>query len=248
MNSQTSTAQTADNPAWNELLGAVPSQLHGVIKPHLQKWDQGVQERFQKVHSDYEPWKPYAEAGISPDEVNYALNLLEAINTDPQRVYDALAQHLGIKGVPQNGSYPEQGESGTDEGGFEDPRLQELEEGYKNLAQITLAQHQKEQDAEADAELDKYLKTLTEKFGEYDERYVLAMIGAGVDGEEAVQSFQEMVNTAKTAQNRPPSPTVMSPGGGLPSQTVNPNLMNEKDRKALLASMLQAASQQNRTP
>lgn len=236
---------TGDNPAWADLLNILPTQLHGVVKPQLQKWDQGVQQKFQQVHSEYEPWKGLIDAGLSPDDVQYAVSIMNVINEDPQKLYDTLGEYLGIS----NGANSEQGGADDSEGSddeYTDPRIQELEQGYQNLAQIALAQHQEREEAEADAELDNYLGQLKEQYGEYDEQYVLALMASGADGEQAVQQFQQLVEQAKVQQNRPPAPTIMGPGGGLPSQQINPSELNGKGRRELVANMLKGAAEQNR--
>jgi len=228
-----------DNPAWNDLLGILPTQLHGVVKPHLQKWDQGVNERFQQVHSQYQPWKNIADQGIAPDDVMQAMTILQTINENPQQVYEALAEHLGIG---------EQGDAevGDEEYGAEeevDPRIAQLQQGYENMAAIIVGQHEEQQQAQEDQELDDYLSGLTEKFGEYDERYVLAMMDSGMSGEDAVQSFQNLVSEKASAINRPSAPSILSPGGGTPSQAINPAELDDKGRRSLVAQMLQSVAQ-----
>lgn len=233
-----------DNPAWNDLLGVLPTQLHPIVKPHLQKWDQGVQQRFQQVHSQFEPWQQLADQGLSPDDVMQALGILQTINDDPQRVYEALAEHLGVNGE-QGGAGEEEEEPAYGES-YQDPRFDELQSGFQNMAQIMLAQHQEQVDAEEDQALDSHLNELKEKFGEYDERYVLAMMDTGMSGEDAVQSYQQLLSQSAGQINRPPAPTILSPGGGSPSQAVNPSELTDKGRRDLVAQMLQAASQQKK--
>lgn len=231
-----------DNPAWGELLNVLPSQLHGVVKPHLQKWDQGVQQRFQQVHSQYEPWQGIADQGVTPDDVMQALGILQTINDDPQRVYEALAEHLGVGADEQGGAGEEEEFSGNEE--YQDPRYDELQGQFQNMAQIMLAQHEQAVAEEEDQALDSHLSELTEKFGEYDERYVLAMMDTGMSGEDAVQQYQQLISQTAGQINRPPAPKILNPGGGLPSQAVNPSELTDKGRRDLVAQMLSAAAQQ----
>lgn len=231
-----------DNPAWGELLGVIPTQLHPIVKPHLQKWDQGVQQRFQQVHSQYEPWQNISDQGVTPDDVVQALGILQTINDDPQRVFEALAEHLGVS---LDG---EQGEAETDEGvqEFNDPRFDELQSTVQNMANIILAQHQQQTEAEEDAALDAHLNDLKEKFGDYDERYVLAMMDTGMSGEDAVQQYQQLLSGAASQINRPPAPRILTPGGGLPSQAVNPSQLTDKGRRNLVVQMLESAQRESR--
>src|SRR5215510_13309568 len=80
----------AINPAWNEMLGGIPSEYHSQVIPHLQKWDKGVNDRFQQVHSQYEGYRPFIENQVSPEDINFSMGLLNAINNDPIAVQQAL--------------------------------------------------------------------------------------------------------------------------------------------------------------
>src|SRR5216117_1810141 len=70
---QGQTEEIAHNPAWDGLLGKLPSQYHQAILEDLKSWDQNYNTGIQKVHSQYEPWKPFIENQVEPDEVNNAL-------------------------------------------------------------------------------------------------------------------------------------------------------------------------------
>src|SRR5678815_523547 len=77
---------TGGNPAWQDILNVLPDSLHSTVKPALEKWDQGVQQRFQTVHSQYEPFKPFLDSGVDPQNINYALAILDKIENDPRSI------------------------------------------------------------------------------------------------------------------------------------------------------------------
>src|SRR6266496_4647872 len=83
------------NPAWNDLLEVVPSQLHSLVTPYLQKWDKNYQEGINKVHSQYEPYKSYIDNEIQPGQIDYALQLMQAIESRPAEVIKALQEWSG---------------------------------------------------------------------------------------------------------------------------------------------------------
>src|SRR6187399_3584926 len=87
---------TGNNPAWNKFLEVVPQDLHEKVTPLLQKWDSGVQDRFNKVHSEYEPWKGLKESGVDPELAQFGVNLVSALQNDPQMVFKALQEHYGF--------------------------------------------------------------------------------------------------------------------------------------------------------
>src|SRR5213592_3195837 len=72
------------NPAWTDLLNELPQELHSKVTPVLQTWDKGVQDRFNKVHSEYEPWKTITKSGVDPETAQFALNLLNSVNNQPE--------------------------------------------------------------------------------------------------------------------------------------------------------------------
>lgn len=235
------------NPAWNDVLSVLPDQFHQMVTPHFEKWDQAANSRVESVNSQlkqFEAYKPFAEHGISSDEIEQGLRLIYEVNNNPQNVYDALAKAYNFgqaAAAPNNTS-----ESGEAETSQADPRYDQLQNGLQLVSQIVLADAQAKQAAQADWALDKELNELKEKHGEYDEKYVLAMMQNGMSGEEAVQAF----NNLKTnfAQNRPFAPNILSTasgGAGVPSNAIDPTKLSSKDTKSLVAQMLEAAARQN---
>jgi hypothetical protein len=229
------------NPAWNEFLQVVPQELHGQVTPILEKWDKGVQDRFQKVHSEYEPWKGIIDTGASPDEVNWALNLLNAVNTNPELVYRALKENYKFDDQPAEGSNTGQGQNEPNQDDPYAARFAEIERQNQIMAQTLLAQREAEMQAQQDAELDKELTGLRKKYGDFDEDYVLGKMFNGMTGENAVKAFVEMRDRLM-AQG--PKPLIMGGGGGIPGNNTDVRKLDDSGTKNLVAQMLQAAAQQ----
>lgn len=120
--------QTNGNPAWNELLSAVPQEFH----PHLQKgfgeWDKGVQQRFQKVQQQYAPYKELADLKVDPTEINEAMQFRHLLQTSPKEVFDWLQeQHkFGQVSQGQEENKVETLELDENEAFFNDPRYKEV--------------------------------------------------------------------------------------------------------------------------
>jgi hypothetical protein len=246
---------TGINPAWNELLSELPSSLHNVVTPHLQKWDKNYQEGIGKVHSEYEPWKPFIDNGFTPDQVNYGLQLLDTIQNDPQRVYEALAQHLGVSTQEaQQIVEGQEGQQGLEEQGQNQPidiathpQFQQMSEMVNTMAQLLVQQNSQNEEIEADEAFDAELKAAHDKHGDFDERYVIMQMLAneeqGMTLDQAVQSYKEFVNGILSGA-RKPGPTILSPGGQTPSGQTPPSQLEGKDRRAMVAAMLQSHAQQ----
>lgn len=235
--------ESQGNPAWNEFLQVVPQELHSQVTPVLQKWDQGVNERFNKVHSEYEPYKPFKDAGIPPEDLQFAVNLMNSLTEDPQTVYKAIGEFYKLN-TPEPGSNSGQGQSGppTEQDDPYSSRFSEIERQNQILAQHFIQQREAQENAQADYELDSELASLRQKYGDYDERYVLALMQNGMGGDEAVQQFQSFV-TNEAAKYRP-KPLIMGGGGGLPGQRTDPKKMSDAETKNYVAQILAAAQQQ----
>lgn len=230
------------NPAWNDVLSVIPAEYHEKITPHFQQWDQSAQQRIEQVNSrvkDFEPYQPFVEHGIDPSELENGLRLLYEINNNPQGVWDALGKAYNLAG--ESGGA---GASGEDpEPQYQDPRFGDLQQGLELVSQIVLNEQQAKVAAQADVELDRELSDLKSKHGDYDERYVLAMMQSGMSGEQAIQSYQGLRNNLLQNNPRPFAPNVMGSSGGgtgYPSQAIDPTKLSPKDTRSLVAQMLAA--------
>lgn len=239
------------NPAWNEVLSYIPEDAHSKVLPHLQNWDKNFSNKLQEVHSTYAPYKQFQEAGIDAGQMQVALGVLRAIQEDPETVYKQLAATYNF------GAEQEQGEPDSNlPPGFDNMppefmnQFQQLQQGYDTLAQIILGQQQQQteaqQQAQEDAALDQEINGLKQKYGDFDERFVLAQMMAGASGEEAIQAYNGLVEQVMQNNNRPRPPKLLGSGSAVPgSNGVDPRKLDSKGTKDLVQQMLAAAAQQN---
>lgn len=223
---------------WAKYLEGVPSSFTPLIESRFKEWDADVTRRFQKVHSDYEPLKPYqplAEAGYDPDQL---YQLAEALNSNPRQVYEALVANFGDEwGLGDNSSEQGQEDNEDDDLPEYDPKIHELESTVNTMADILLEQHRREQEAQEDAQLDAYLSSLREQHGDFNEKVVLGLMNSGMSGEDAIAEYQAAINQ----RNRPPAPKLLGSGGGIPTEQVD--LSSPKARKQVIAQMLANAKE-----
>lgn len=229
-------AAKGGHPAWQEILDAIPEEYRATVMPTLEKWDKGVQNRFQSLHSKYEPLKPYEQ--VDPQEIEMGLNLIRQINEDPRTVYDLMAQSFGF-GNEQGASENE--DQMSEQYGEADPQtLQLLQEQAERLAQL----EQEREMEKYEEQLDAYMKYLHEQHGDFDDDYVVTLLANGVDGDEAVSRYNKIVETATANMSTPPpAPRVMPSGGGVPSNAIDPKTLTDGQTKDLVAQMLQQASE-----
>jgi hypothetical protein len=225
---------------WAQYTQELPDSVRPLVEPVFQKWDADVTKRFQKYSQDLEPfkaWQPVIEQYGDPQVAQQAFALMEAINTDPEKVYQALAEQFGFG--DQGGTEPE-----DEDAPYVDPEFQTVKQMTEQMAQIMLQQEEAARAAEEDAALESHLAELKEKYGEYDEEYVLAHLNLGYTGEQAVEKFQQMMGTVRQKLTGPSAPVLLGSGGGLPSQSIDPAQLNSKDTKSLVAQMLAAQANQ----
>lgn len=250
----TTPVESAGNPAWNDFLAEIPASMHDMVRPHLEKWDAGVQQKIQAVHSEWADFKPFKDAGLNGEVLQQAYGIYEAINADPKRVYEVLAETYGfspqqIAQVQQQGQ-PEiqQPGTGTAEyditGGQPNPEILQLRQGFTTMAEYLVKQEQEKANAQADVELNNQLAAAKAKFGDFDETFVLGYMNTGVPLEKAIQGYQALANDILTKSNRPQAPTVISGAGPLPSNAIDPAKMNGTDTRALVATLIKAANDQ----
>lgn len=241
------TKPQAGHPAWQQILNQIPEELHAQVIPTLQEWDAGVNRRFQKIHDEYAPLKRFGE--VDPDEMKEALDVYQALVNDPATTWEAIGRVYGLspQQVSQVAANP-YGEGDSDNFDLDDlppaikDRLSRLDVHDKVLEAITgelLQRKEAEEEAEANEAFDEYLDELREEFGEYDEDYVVGLIAAGVDGEEAVQRFQQFAQQYQTPQPKNAAPRVMSGGGGIPNNAPpDVSRLSNQDTQKLIEELL----------
>jgi len=245
-----SSKKLGGHPAWQEILSAVPEELHEALTPKLKEWDAGVTRRFQEIHSQYEPLKsfePLIEEGFDPDSLSQAIGLYQALNADPEQVYQALGQAYGFASEQESADdYDEDSEYNVPPQLLE--QLQRQERAIEAMAEQLQQQQMSEQELEQQAALDEYVNLLHESYGEFDEDYVFTKMAAGVDGEVAVRQYQELV-PPQVQQTRTPAPKVLGSSGvgsgGIPTSSPEVTRLSEQDTRRLVEETLRASASTN---
>lgn len=210
------------NPAWGEFFDVIPEdyrdELKPLMEPVLQKWDQGVQKQFET----YSPYKKYVDDKVDPQVMDYAMNLLDTLNDNDgaMQVFQQLGSYLegqGLIGQEEGDSKKEPEKEEEINWDSLPPALkkeiEQLQNGFSTLAQDRINERNKQLEAQEDAQLESELKSLKDKYGDYDEDWVLAKMVNGMDAEDAVKSFHTWVDNALKSRNKP-TPTFKALGAG----------------------------------
>lgn len=237
------------NPAWNELLGQLPSNYHQAITPHLKKWDQNYNDGIQKVHSQYEAWKPFVENQVQPDEVNNALLVWQSMNDDPTKFIETLMDYYKYTPQGGQGQNPQQPQlqTGEEDEGIpfdvtQHPEFQRLQQIVETLGQANLQQYEQQVEVQMEQEVAQMFADAKQRHGEFDEAYVaqLLMINEGMSIDDAVAAYQSHVQGIIQNYRSPgqQAPVLMGGGGGVPSSATRASGMSGKDRRALIVQTL----------
>lgn len=253
---QTSTEGTGDNPAWQELYGVLPDSLHSVVAPVLEKWEKGTQAQFTQHAEEaksFEPYQSFIDNQIPVDQIEQALAVAQLIDEDPKKFMEQMQAFFGQE--EGNGQQNQQQQSNEQEpGAFEtqqfdlstDPNFQTIKQQQDIIAGYLSQEVETKRAAEEDAALETELSNLREKYGDYDEDYVCGLALNGVDPEVAVKRFLALSeNIRKVPASDAGVPNIVSPGGGMPTENLNPAEMTDKQRQALVMSVLRQANQNN---
>jgi hypothetical protein len=245
------------NPAWQPFLSDLPEFFHSKAKTHFKTWD----ENYNKLNTEYKglqdkvkPYEPYFN--VDPTNLQYAMNVYKAINSNPKQVHELLTkqlQEMGLLEGPTNSD--EQGEIEQ-----QDPAYQEISERQRKLdeRQEQIDQYIKQQEYNAEVSkqeslLDNQVKALISKYGEsavdvedlLQRMYVQSQQGQEWNAEAAFNeqktTFQRLYQ--KQATTKRPAPNIIPTNGTpAPTQEKKPEEMSEDERKAYFKQLLDLAN------
>lgn len=253
--------EKAGHPAWREILDVLPESLHSVVKPVLQKWDDGVKARFDEINAKYEPYKQLVENKIDPEAIITGLNLSHQFQTDPASVVKQAIEAFELDFVTQEeydqalASVSDDDNSYDSDDSFEnDPRFKQMNELVLSMKETIDKQEQERRNQTEQSKLDQTLAKLEEEHGSFDKMYVMTMIANGLDGATAVKQYQDTIDQAVAARvsssnngnnsNEDGSTPVVlgnnqgGEGSGLPDNPVQLGEMKTSDINQLVEQML----------
>lgn len=244
------------NPAWNELLSAVPQEFHQHLLGGLDKWDRGVQNRFQKVQQEYAPLKAYeefAKLNVAPDVINEAMQFQHALRTDPQAVYNWMQEQYKF------GQQTSQGQEDNSENEFElsetdaffnDPRYKEMAAKAEFAEQAIKQFNQQAVTNKVNTQVETETKAVQDKFPGLNiadvATYALGMAKNDNSMPNLMKAAEAMAGFVPNAA--PPvervsdtAPPVISGNRGLPNNTPSFGSMTSDERSKFVADYMKAS-------
>lgn len=255
---ENSGGQTGFNPAWSPMLEKLPQEFHNIIAPNLREWDSNYQRDVQEVQSRYAPYQPLIDQNVSIEQIDQALTLAALFQADPQGLYSQLGEWGKTQGWDQGqpvtpevpaGNEPDDTFSFGEESDItQHPKFQELQQQLEMMMNIVQQGAAQSQQQEADQALIAEEQQLTEKYGEFDPKWVYPYaVQTQSSLEEAVQAYHEFVNNIRSAPRaNDGAPPVFSANGNgqLPSTDPNPRKMTKDERMKYVEGILAQQAQQ----
>ena len=133
-----------ENPAWASALEKFPEGLRGVARETFSEWDRNTQAKFNQIHEQYKPFKPFLDQGLDPEWMQQAVTVAQQLETDPEGFTRTIAQHLGLTFAEAQQAIEDATGAGTDTGET-DPRLVELQQSQAALIEMFQQQEQARQ-------------------------------------------------------------------------------------------------------
>lgn len=241
-----------DESLGNAFLKNVPEVDRKVLEPYVKQWDAGVTKRFQRIHDTYRPYKDLGEV----QDIQDAIRVYTMMNNDPESVIKILAEYMeqDVTLTPRQQAQLAQAVQQQTAGQGETPELPyegalpeeflgewgQIKQLVLGMGQFLASQQKVTQKQQEDQQLDSYLSELKTKHGDFNEEYVLMKMAQGVDGNEAVKAWRELVQAEinRAAGNTPKPPPVLNGHGAVPTGHVDTSKLPAKGSKELLAQML----------
>jgi hypothetical protein len=255
--------QSDGNPVWAPLKEELGDFAFHKAQKYLKEWDTAANQRITEVNSKYEPWKQYAERGVTPEMVGQAFSSLQQIQQDPVAFYNQLAEHLRSQGLLQEAAQvqaqADDAEDGWDED--QDPRdaqIAELREQNERIMAWQEAQFMEQEQArmneQASVSLSREMNDLQQStnLAPEDLKAVLqrAHLYARADVQKSLQDvFNEIQSERATVLSRPrpndTAPRLPGVGGSAPTggPAKRPEEFSRQESQNYLADLLRKENQ-----
>lgn len=223
------------NPAWEGLLNDLPAGLHDLVKPHLEKWDRGFQQKSTQL-ADFQ--KQYADVDLNRYQTGN--KLIEMLDSDPVTLFNKLEAELVASGkltarqaaaAVQELKNENLNSQDPDSSSYEDPAIKELrlqneslreQQGKFNEFQQNYQQEQLQN--QIGQQLDGEISRLRKEHGRFDEgtvlEFVMAQVSSGqqLNVQAAYDKYSALVNQIRSTPSAgQQAPFVTPSNGGLAS-------------------------------
>lgn len=249
--------QSSYNPAWDPFLADLPEFFHTKAKGHFKTWDENYNKldtSYKELQERYSPYEQYL--GVDPQQLGYAVNVLNAINSNPKHVHQLLTEQLkqaGLLDEPQSTPPdPTTLEEQNPEYKALDDRTRMLDERQRQFDTYIQQQQYDQQVSKFEQDIDKQVQSVVGKYGDVvdledlmQRMYVQSQQGQPFNAEAAFNEqktvFQRIYGRQST-NGRPAPRIIPTTGTPAPSSEKRPEDMNEDERKTYFKQLLDIAN------
>jgi len=247
---------------YDSYLSQVPEALRDQIKPAFEQYSEKLKGSVDEQYGQLAPLKEYIDQGYTPQHFGAGLEVLQAINNNPEQVFQGLLENYPDlaqqflqqqqQQTPQFQQNPQQQQvpSGNEEDPYES-RFSQIDQVLQLLTQGLTQQQSdyqsQQQAAQEQQELQQFQKQLDELAPEdkFHRPFILSYIAQGQSPQQAIQSYNEWQTGQTQRQNSLGAPIVApAGGGGLPSESIDTSKLTDQQRKDLMIQYMQRANQQ----
>lgn len=243
------------NPAWEQALSSVPEEFHSHLEKHFGEWDSGVQKRFEKVQQEFSPYKEFAELKVPPTDIQQALKVYQAINTQPKAVYEYLREQFNF-GVDESqgqreAEKPVEDYDLSDETDItKNPVFQQMAEKASRAEQFVNDFQRQQEQARIDAEVATEAQAVEKAFPHLDIQAVATM---AIGNARSTNAMPDLMNAAKYLDSLIPkarvsdsAPPIVAGGSrGIPQQPEKHfGDMTSEERGQYIANRMAAVNSQ----
>jgi len=240
--------QSQGNPAWADIQSELDEISFSRIRPKLEEWDNGVQQRLSSVTEKYKWADEISRAGFQPEQVVQAIQAAQMLQTQPEVIYEKLREFLEENGrLPNKQELADKVEEDENEP-EDDPRISALAQQQEQMREFLIMQENQRQQAQADAELETEISQLRAKHPEFDDSDMQEIISRaalkaqllasrGIQQiptlEEAAQDYLNNVRNRILSAQRPgdSAPKLVPTNGGVPASGVAPGTLGSLSKK-----------------
>lgn len=221
------------HPAWQEVLQQLPEGYHGLVKPHLEKWEQNVSqqmreraEEIRQLREQYSAFEPFVQRGVTPQQLQAAQVLAQQLAQNPQEFWHRLGEHYGFMSQQAQDDGLEFDDGDESEGTEDIPphiaqQLQQMQMQQEQLQQYVEQQYQQEVQRQAESEIDNELGQLVQQYNltplEQQEVLQRALVMAQQNPDvtllDAYKQWDAVKRQLFAQQNQNPAPNVLGTSG-----------------------------------
>lgn len=250
---------TGYNPVFEPIRQTLGIQFESIL-PDLKEIEKGFNSGITKANSKYEPWKVFADQGITPQQVTEGFGLLQQINNEPEKIYAALGEFLKQNGrLPQTDAEIQEVAEGADDEDLSDTdkQLAQLKSQFEQQQQILAAQQEQFQmeqlRAKASQDVDREYTSFEQahpELSEDDKKWIYQQhFNYAAQGPQNIRSLEQVFEEYNGLVSRirsAPRPNDSAPrlpgsGGGVPTgQKKRMDELSREESQQALAELLQS--------